>query len=838
MRVSVNWLKELVEFDLSPEALAEALTMAGFEVEEIEDRQSWADGVVVGRVLGRSPHPDAEKLSVCTVDIGLAQNSTIVCGAANVGADMCVPVATVGSYLPKVDLKIKPRELRGVPSAGMICSLSELGLAKESEGIYIFDEASFEQGEIKPGQDVRSLLGLNDFVLDVTSTANRADALSMVGIAREVAAITGNKLKLPVSKSASTAAASAQKQTSAGDITISLSDPKACPIYIGSVLENIAIAPSPAWLQQRLVAAGTRAINNVVDVTNYVLLEWGQPLHAFDLDRLNAAGQAQKTAVGVRYAKKGETLVTLDEQTRKLTELTLLITANDMPIALAGVMGGGATEVTQNTQKVFLEAAYFDAAAIRKSARSQGLRTEASARYERGVNPAELSLASDRALQLLQEIAGATLVAQAEDRTETGRITPTREVCLRLSRINQVLGPIKTQAAQPTELDKSTVETLLTKLGCQSIFGEADTWTVTVPPYRYRDLEREIDLIEEVARLYGYDRFDNTLPAQTSRGYLSGEAALSRQLRAAFRAAGLTETIHYSLTGTHPEKQQVVLANPLFKEYSALRTDLIDGLIDAFKLNLDNGNGPINAFEIGNVFNQPADDPKGDPIETRKVSGIMGGDARRGRWVNSNQETPMTWFEAKGILQRVFDSVGLSVDYRPDEPDQRLHPGRTASLWVRGRTHLGTFGQLHPQLRQERDLPEAVYVFELNWDVLTTCLISQSNGQSNGQSSRAVKFAAYSTYPASDRDIAFFAPTAVSVADLERLITKSGGKLLDSVVLFDEYRGESVPEGQRSLAFRLVYRAGDRTLTDQDIEPVHQKVRAALEKTYRVSLRS
>jgi phenylalanyl-tRNA synthetase beta chain len=822
MRVSVNWLKELVEFDLSPEALADALTMAGFEVEDIEDRQSWADGVVVGRVLERQPHPDAEKLSVCTVDIGAAENSTIVCGAANVGANMCVPVATVGTYLPKVDLKIKPRELRGVPSAGMICSLAELGLAKDAEGIYIFDEASFERGEIMPGQDVRSLLGLNDFVLDVTSTANRADALSMVGIAREIAAITGNQLKLPVSETV----ANDTPPVQVGDCAIALTDPKACPIYIASVLENIKIAPSPAWLQQRLVAAGTRAINNVVDVTNYILLEWGQPLHAFDLDRLTAAGKGSNTTVSVRYANSDETIVTLDDQTRKLAEQTLLITANDVPVALAGVMGGAATEVTDNTQNVFLEAAYFDAAAIRKSARSQGLRTEASARYERGVNSAELSLASDRALQLLQELAGATLLGQAENRTEIGRITPTREVSLRLSRINQVLGPVKKEAGQ---LDQAAVEKILIKLGCQVKPAEADTWTVTVPPYRYRDLEREIDLIEEVARLYGYDRFGNTLPSQTSRGYLSQEALLSRSLRASLRAAGLNEAMHYSLTNTHSEKQ-VVLANPLFKEYSALRLDLIDGLIDAFKLNLDNGNGPLNAFEIGNVFNKPADNPNGDPIETTKVSGIVGGDARRGQWVNSNQASPLTWYEAKGILQRVFDSLGLTVEYRADdEPDARLHPGRTASLWVRGRTRLGTFAQLHPQLCQARDLP-AVYIFDLDWNVLVMCL--------TGKGSKAVTFSAYSTYPASDRDLAFFAPIEVSVADLERAMTKTGGKLLEAVTLFDEYRGENVPEGQRSLAFRLLYRAGDRTLTDQDIDPVHQKVRAALEKTYKVSLRS
>lgn len=853
MRVSVSWLQELVEFELSPEALAEALTMAGFEVEDIEDRRRWAEGVVVGRVLSREPHPDAEKLSVCTVDIGTQSPSSIVCGAANVGANLWVPVATVGSYLPKVDLTIKPRELRGVPSAGMICSLAELGLTKESEGIHIFEEADYEPGKITPGQDVRPLLGLDDTVLDVTSTANRADALSMVGIAREIAAITGNPLKLPVAHFEKPIAPLPET------LQISLSDPKACPIYIGSLLENIEIGPSPRWLQQRLTAAGTRAINNVVDITNYVLLEWGQPLHAFDLDRLQAvatdigapskAAASQPLSVGVRYAQAEETLVTLDDQSRSLSEQTLIITANDVPVALAGVMGGEQTEVIDSTQRVFLEAAYFDAAVIRKSARSQGLRTEASARYERGVNPAELALACDRALSLLQAIAGAQIMGKGEDRTEIGHITPTRQVSLRLSRVQQILGDIVTSDGQQQPLDTATVEALLQKLGCQATatgrpeaqIAAQTQWQVEVPPYRYRDLEREIDLIEEIARLHGYDRFANTLPGQTARGYLSQEEALSRKLRAAFRAAGLTETIHYSLTSPTSDKQ-VVLANPLFKEYSALRIDLLDGLIEAFKLNWDNGNGPLNGFEIGNVFNKRPADPAGDPIETTQVAGILGGDARQGRWVTSNREQPMSWFEAKGILERVFENLGLTVEYRaPDlgnagsstqaqDFDERLHPGRTATLWVRGRTRLGKLGQLHPVLRRQQDLPEAVYIFELDWAVLTLCL--------TGKSSQAPKFSPYSTYPPSDRDLAFYAPTAVSVADLQRVMTKAGGKLLESVTLFDEYRGEHVPQGERSLAFRLVYRASDRTLTDQDIEPVHQKVRSALEKAYQVSLRS
>ncbi|MEO0394577.1 MAG: phenylalanine--tRNA ligase subunit beta, partial [Cyanobacteria bacterium P01_A01_bin.137] len=552
MRIPVNWLKEFVDPQLTPEAIGDALTMAGFEVEDIEDRRSWADGVVVGKVTDRQPHPDADKLSVCTVDIGADEPSTIVCGASNVRADISVAVATVGTYLPQVDLKIKSRKVRGVPSAGMICSLSELGLAKESAGIHIF-----EQPNLQRGQDVRPLLGLDDTVLDLSSTANRADALSMVGIAREVAAITGAKLTLPIEDVA--VPISPQSQ-----VAISLSDPKACPIYIGTILERVNIGPSPAWLQQRLDAAGTRSINNVVDITNYVLLEWGQPLHAFDLDRLS---QGADTTVSVRFGQPGESLKTLDGQERPLKEQTLAITANDVPVALAGVMGGEESEVHDGTQNVFLEAAFFDAAAIRRSARSQGLRTEASARYERGVNPAELELAANRAIQLMVELADAKVTHQQDERTEVGKITPMRTVGLRLGRVRHILGRYITDEGIPAELSAADVEDTLTRLGCSLAADEDDAWTVTVPAYRYRDLEREIDLIEEVARLFGYNRFANTLPQQTSRGRLSPEAALVRQLRTAFRGAGLTEVLHYSLT--NPAPQRVVLENPLFTEYSA-----------------------------------------------------------------------------------------------------------------------------------------------------------------------------------------------------------------------------------------------------------------------------
>lgn len=434
MRISLNWLQELVDLSMPPEALAEMLTMAGFEVEDIEDRRTWADGVVVGKVLERDPHPNADRLSVCKVDVGGSTPSTIVCGAANVRSGIYVPVATLGTYLPKIDLKIKPAKLRGVPSEGMICSLSEVGLTKESDGIHIFDEAVV--GTLKPGSDARPLLGLDDVILDLTSTANRADALSMVGVAREIVALTGATLRLPEAHEPTI-------QTSgSGSLSVNVAESQACPTYIGTAIEGVKIAPSPLWLQQRLQSAGIRPISNVVDVTNYILLEWGQPLHAFDRDRLVTVAGSNALTIGVRFAQSEESLKTLDGQTKSLQEQTLVITANDKPVALAGVMGGEETEVYEGTQNLMLEAALFDTAAIRRSARSQGLRTEASARYERGVNFAELETACRRALKLIIELAGGTIVAQEKADSRPSQ-AETRAIGLRLERVNQVLGDRK-----------------------------------------------------------------------------------------------------------------------------------------------------------------------------------------------------------------------------------------------------------------------------------------------------------------------------------------------------------------------------------------------------------
>jgi phenylalanyl-tRNA synthetase beta chain len=816
MHISLNWLNELVEISLSPTALAEVLTMAGFEVESIEDRRQWADGVVVGRVLERLPHPNADKLSVCQVDIGTGEPVQIVCGAANVRADIYVPVAKVGTFLPMIDLKIKPAKLRGEKSEGMICSLAEVGLAKESAGIHIFGEVGATDAPTV-GADVRPMLGLDDVVLDLTSTANRADALSMVGIAREVAALTGSSLKLPTVAPVSL---SGSKKT----VQVRSIDAQLCPAYFATLVENVWIGPSPDWLQRRLQAAGLRSINNVVDITNYVLLEWGQPLHAFDADRLSADGSYQ---IGVELAQPPQTFRTLDDQERQLQSQNLLIVANGQPVALAGVMGGAASEVSDTTTNVLLEAAIFDAVAIRKSARAQGLRSEASTRYERGVNLAELEMANQRALNLLVEIAGGTVTVQDWADGRPDWVNQPRKINLRLNRLQQILGP----TLEEQEVSAADVEQTLTALGCQLTARTEDSWEVVVPPYRYRDLEREIDLIEEVARLYGYDKFQDTLPSESVAGFLSLDVELLRLIRANFRAMGFTELMHYSYA-LDKKDRSVAIANPMFTEYSALRSELISHVIQSYRYNLEQGNGPLWGFEIGRAFGK---DEVG-LFEAEVLAGICGGDGRAERWTTSDKPQTLTWYEAKGLLDNIWQRLGMTVEYQADQSNPQFHPGRTASLWLQGK-QLGVFGQLHPQLRQELDLPAATYAFQFYLEVMLEFLAQEEQ--------LVPKYQSFSAYPASDRDIAFFAPLDTSFADLRKSIQQVGAfggdtqqeNLLSAVRLFDEYRGQGVPEGQRSLALRLVYRA-DRTLTDEEIEPVHQKVRDILVEKFQVTLRS
>ncbi len=803
MRISLNWLRELVDCDLSPQELEEKLTMAGFEVESIEDRRTWAEGVVVGHILTADRHPNADKLQVCKVDIGAPEPLQIVCGAANARQGLFVPVATIGTYLPTIDLKLRPTKLRGERSEGMICSLAEVGLAKESSGIHEFPEG------VTVGSDARPLLGLDDAILDVTSTANRADALSMVGIAREVAALLGKKVRLPI------ATQDFQPKT-ANWVTIE--DNKSCPAYVGTLIKGVKISRSPEWLKARIEAAGMRSINNIVDITNYILLEWGQPLHAFDADTLEDG-----INIGVRFANAGETIKTLDAVERNLTNQNLVITSGDQPIAIAGVMGGAATEVSESTTNIILEAALFTQVTARRSARAQGLRTEASARYERGVNQSAIESASVKAIQMIVEIAGGEVVEQSIVDSRSQEI---RVIDLRLTKVWQILGEVdrEDESALPLLSEAEVEQALLVlcfELERQPIEeGSYAIWKVTVPPYRYADIEREIDLVEEIARIYGYDKFVETLPARTEFGFLSADQEGGRIIRAAFRAVGLTEVMHMSLCSP-TDAHQVKITNPVAIEYGALRGDLLTSLIESCAFNINQGNGILNGFEIGRVF--WLDEAGSD--ETDRIAGIFGGDPTVGTWQHNSK--PMDFYEAKGLLDSVFHNLCVTVEYQPDQKDVRLHPGRTASLWISGE-RLGTFGQLHPQLRLEKELPDEIYVFELDFYTLLDAMMKKS----------IPIFHPFSTYPTSDRDIAFFAPLKFTVAEIQRSITHVGGELLDSVTLFDQYIGQGVPEGSRSLAFRLVYRASDRTLTDADINPVHQKVRDLLEEKFQATLRS
>ncbi len=803
MKISLNWLRELVRIDeLDPEHLANLLTLAGLEVERIENRRNWANGVVVGKVLDCQRHPNADKLSITQVDIGQVNPLTIVCGAANVRSNIFVPVATVGTYLPQVDLTIRAATLRGIESNGMICSLAELGLVKESEGIYIF-----EQENLIPGTDARTLLNLDDVIIEITPTANRADALSMLGIAREVAALTGSSII------ESPAFLAFNQVAAESSLTIAIEKPEICPIYRATLLKGVQVIPSPVWLQNRLQAAGIRPINNVVDATNYVLLEWGQPLHAFDRDCLESIAESYDLTLGVRFARDQESIHTLDGHLRSLMPDNVLITVNDLPVAIAGVMGGAESEVKNTTKNIILEAAIFNGIEVRRSAKALGLRTEASSRYEKGVNLRAFEKAWQRAISLIQDLSGGQVceIATADYR----QLKDSHPIPLRLSKIHQILGEGILELAQ--------IEKILLTLGC-TLNSNGECWSVIVPDHREHDLQREIDLIEEIARLHGYDRFGFSLPRSGIFGTLSSEESLQRIIRESFRAAGLNELIHYSLV--KPTGKEVLIANPLLAEYSVLRCELLTGILDAFEFNQSQGNGSLNAFEIGRVFSYQGDDIQEEDL----ISGVIAGDfSPLGRWVHSGKPTPMTWYQAKGLLVSVFNRLGLAPIFQKDTQDQLFHPGRTASLSI-GDSCIGRFGQLHPQIRQRRDLPEAIYLFELHLTPILEIL-------SKSETTRPL-MKPYSTFPVLERDLAFYAPLEVSVAQLEQTINQSGGLLLEKVELFDQYQGENVPFGHRSLAFSLIYRVRDRTLKDSDIEPVHNQIRDNLVAKHQVTLRS
>jgi phenylalanyl-tRNA synthetase beta chain len=828
MRVSLQWLKELLICNpelLEAQPLAERLSLAGFEVEAIEDLAAQAAGVVVGHVEAREAHPGSDRLSVCQVrtEPGAAPLQ-IVCGAPNVRAGIHVPVALVGSHLPAVNLSIKPAQIRGVESRGMICSLQELGLADTSEGIVILEDLLEALPPV--GTPVGPLLGLDDQVLELAITANRPDGLSMEGLAREVAALCGGSPSFPP----------VPDRAPAQPLTVTSADQALMEeggIFTMTALEEVRVEPSPPWLQRRLERAGVRPINNVVDITNLVMLETGQPLHAFDRQALaeRGGGTADPMSLGLRLARPEEPFVSLDGEERVLNQDALVVTYGDHPIALAGVMGGAETAVNAHTQAIWLEAAVFPPQRVRRSARSVGLRTEASARFEKGL-PLESTLhASDRAVALFQELAGAKAIGRWVLQREA---PPRSPVPLDRDHLHNLLGPL-IEDDEPVDLDDATVERTLEALGCR-LDQQDEGWLVTVPPSRALDLTREVDLIEEVARLVGYDRFASHLPDPLLPGGLDPSQQVERRLRRALCAAGLQETCAPSLVGMGPGR--IPLANPLLSDFGHLRDNLHEELLQAARRNLQASQEGFWAFEIGRVFWGPSgDDQPGEEVEL--LVGVLCGERFNERWSRSGKSRPLTYWEARGVLQEALSGFALPLEDRPpqteasrdgsDSAADLLHPGRRADLVLEGRP-FGWFGQLHPARAAALDLPDSTHLFQLAMAPLRQAATRPGRW--------TPQFQPYPTVPASERDLALVVPKDTSAAALMTAIRKAGRPLLEQVELVDRYEGQPIAEGNCSQAFRLRYRDAQRTLTDAEVETTHQKVRDALQRQFAAQLRS
>ncbi|GAB7388394.1 phenylalanine--tRNA ligase subunit beta [Bacillaceae bacterium] len=807
MRVSYRWLSEYIDLsDVSPAELAEKLTRAGIEVEAVEARNKGVHQVVVGYVIRREQHPNADKLSVCQVDAGTGETLQIVCGAKNVAQGQKVPVALVGATLPG-GVKIKKTKLRGVESQGMICSAKELGIndrllpKEQQEGILVLPE------EATVGEDVVPLLGLDDTVLELGLTPNRADCLSMIGVAYEVAAILGRELKLPhvdVQEAG---------EPIDGRVQVEIAAPEHCFHYMARLITNVKLQPSPLWLQNRLIAAGIRPINNVVDITNYVMLELGQPLHAFDYDAV-ADGK-----IVVRLAREGETIVTLDGVERTLDEQMLLITDGRKGIGIAGVMGGANSEVTADTKSILLESAFFSGKSIRRTARQLGLRSEASLRFEKEVDPQGVARALDRAAQLMAALADGK-IAQGIVQKLVKQREP-QEITLRISRLNRVLGTELTLAQA-----KETMERLRFPVHAQ----DADQLVVTVPTRR-QDITREIDLIEEVARLYGYDNIPTSLPTGvTTAGGLTRKQRIRRAIRHILTECGLYEVNTYSLlnrealeevAGLERGVSPIPLAMPMSEERSVLRTHLLPSLLQVAQYNRNRKNTDLALFEMGTVFLAESTELRALPEERLYLAGLLMGRFGSRHWADADRSAD--FYLLKGVLETLFARLPVKgVSYLPAAVEG-LHPGRTARISVQGDA-LGYLGQLHPEVQKKYDLDEA-YVFQLDLERLFPYVDER------------IVYRPLPKYPAIVRDLAVVVAKEVPAEELLRTIRDAAGALLESVELFDLYEGEKIGENKKSIAFSLVYRDPERTLTDEEVNGVHERIVATLEEKLGAQLR-
>jgi len=801
MKVTYNWLKEFVDFDLSPADLGDLLTMLGLEVEGMEQLGGGMDEVVVARVLEKNQHPNADKLSLCKVDNG-KEILSVVCGAQNFKQGDTVALAQIGAVLPG-DFKIKRSKIRGEESCGMLCSEKELNLADESAGIMILPE------NLPLGTPFFEAMGLKDTIFEIGLTPNRADCLSVIGIAREIAAKLGKHVRYP------TIVVPEYGEPVDSKVSVTIQDAAGCPRYAARFISGCKIAPSPAWLVNRLNAVGVRSINNVVDITNLVMIELGHPLHAFDYTQV-AGGQ-----IIVRRAGEGEKFKTLDGQERTLTVTDLMICDRDRAVALAGVMGGENSEITDTTTDILLESAFFDPPTIRRTSKRLGLHTESSHRFERGVDLEMVPKALDRAASLMAQLAGGNVATGRVDNFPSPKALAS--ITFRPERANAMLG---------LSLTAERMAELFRNLEFQVQPVSNGSFQVTIPSYRI-DIEREIDLIEEICRLNGFDQVVATMPvAQVISDRPSLHQRLQRTVRDHFVAEGMHEIVSFSfiaadaadricLHADDPRRNGIQLCNPLAAEQAVMRTTLLPGLLETASRNMSFRSLNLRLFEMRRVYHAIAGQEM--PHEPVYCAGLISGAREQESWCQ--QEVSTDFYDVKGIVENLFELLQIrGVRWSSEEPELFYHPGKCCRILV-GTTTIGTIGEIHPKVLKQYEIEHTAYYFELNFEELVRLSGSRK------------AIVAPSRFPDSVRDLALLAPLELVSAQLIDCVKSLKLQELEKVAIFDLYQGDRVPEGFKSIALRLRYRASDRTMTDDEVQQVHQKVIATLTGKLGVTVR-
>jgi len=770
VKIVLSWLREFCPVELSPAELSELLSWKGMHTESILRPWDGLSGVVVARVIEVRDHPNSEKLCLARVNYGSGERELVV-GVRNMKAGDLVPLAGPGTRVPALPERMSAKEIRGVVSEGMICSPRELGISQDHTGILILPP------DATVGADFKQAFGLDDVVLDLEVEANRPDELSVLGVAREVGAATGMPLALP------DVSVKEDEEPAATRATVEVKDPGKCPRYLARVIRHVAIRPSPIRVQARLTAAGMRPISSAVDATNYVMLEMGHPMHPFDLDLMEGRG------VIVRRATPGEGLVTLDGVERVLTEDDLLIADRSEAVGIAGVMGSASGEVLPSTSEVLLESAYFEPRGIFRTSRRLGLQTEASSRFSRGADPEILGPAAARAARLMVEWGGGTVLAGAID---VGRAPERRKFGVRPARASQVIG---------SEVSASDVVEALGRLGIAADKADGEV-RVEVPGFR-PDLQREIDVIEEVVRVHGYDALGSTLPGIRQAGGVVPSYALRRRTRELLVRAGLREAGSLSFASRADldlmgHAEGVRLANPPSADEPFLRTSLVPNLLKALARNAYRGRAGAALFEIGHVFRP---DPSGAIDERESVAGALWGPAGEGLHADRRERD---FFDAKGAVEALMEGLGVSAWDLGGAAGMPLHPARSATILIAGSPG-GLLGEIHPGLAERFDLTGRVALFELDGNVL-------------GSHLGGGKFRQIPRFPPVHRDLAFVVAVDTPAGAVRDALVEAGGELVDSALLFDVFQGAPIPEGKKNLAFAVDFRAPDRTLTDQEAE--------------------